>query len=670
MHDSNPLLAPPIAEVFCAGFNPNHFSNIRSSLQKVQIESHPFSIEQMVGGSELLDIKILLVKLEKHNFTSTLTHLLELRQRRPSATLVAMGADLETDHIQDLINRLEVFAILRDDSQLLANLQEVIENQNEKSSYTQSLRKIQEQNRNLETLNQNLEGLVQERTKKEFEANRETEVYLKGIQSILGFIKMISRTESVEDLLNQVRNDFKRFYGLMPPVLILLKANNDLRVSYFQGKQFSEKRQFNSNSSQAFLSEDTNLLRGELSNFFGRPYGNISVHKFEFKSSELSNLSAKVIFEHSLNNQNRNDFVHYLSERWSIINMALETILLRDGLESIAKQWAKTFNKMKDPILILDGNYKMTLSNSDFHKDKTKTCHQAFANSNKSCKDCPIKDTFATGTAQSANIHIDGKLYKVHSYPIRLGGSERTSHVINQYVDITQSAELQSKVVQGEKLAAVGLLAGNIAHELNNPLTGIYSMAQLLLKDLVPTTNTAKDLTEVKEAALRCQRIIKDLLDFSSVGAESKATVVDVNQMIAKTLPLLKMAMRELNSDIQLWDKPLFTNCNPQLFQQVIFNLVNNACQAMSEGNELIVRTQQKGDQVEIIIRDTGSGIPDDIREFIFDPFFTTKEEGKGTGLGLSMSRAVIERYKGTLQLNDEYKNGTEFVISLPRVKS
>ena len=244
----------------------------------------------------------------------------------------------------------------------------------------------------------------------------------------------------------------------------------------------------------------------------------------------------------------------------------------------------------------------------------------------------------------------------------------RVTHAINQYVDVTQTIDLRSRVIQGEKMAAVGLLAGNIAHELNNPLTGIYSLADLLLEDFNQEGNTYKDMLEIKDAAQRCQRIIKDLLDFSSVENQSKPVDIDVNNIISKTLPLLKMAMREMNSNVDLSEEPLNVNCNPQLLQQVIFNLINNACQAMEPGGELGVLTTKQGDQVLISIRDTGPGIPDDIREFIFDPFFTTKEEGKGTGLGLSMSRSVVQRAGGELSLNDAYPGGTEFIIQLPLV--
>ena len=126
--------------------------------------------------------------------------------------------------------------------------------------------------------------------------------------------------------------------------------------------------------------------------------------------------------------------------------------------------------------------------------------------------------------------------------------------------------------------------------------------------------------------------------------------------------------MRSLNSEIRLWPKPLFVRCNPQLLQQVIFNLVSNACQAMKDGDQLTVTTGLCGSSAEITVRDTGPGIPEEVRKFIFDPFFTTKKEGKGTGLGLSLSQSVIEKSGGKLTLNKEHTEGAEFIVSLPVV--
>ena len=231
---------------------------------------------------------------------------------------------------------------------------------------------------------------------------------------------------------------------------------------------------------------------------------------------------------------------------------------------------------------------------------------------------------------------------------------------------MTSTRGLQGKVIQGEKMAAVGLLAGNVAHELNNPLTGIHSLSDLLLQDLPAESNTAKDLAEVRDAAKRCQRIIRDLLEFTDMGDRKAYDLVDINELIRRTLPLLKMAMRNHNCKNQLEDKSILVKCNPQLFQQVIFNLVNNACQAMAEGGDLQVTTLSHGRKSYVIIKDNGPGIPEEFRQAIFDPFFTTKEKGKGTGLGLSMSRSVIERYGGQLTLNPSTDKGCEFIIELP----
>jgi len=266
---------------------------------------------------------------------------------------------------------------------------------------------------------------------------------------------------------------------------------------------------------------------------------------------------------------------------------------------------------------------------------------------------------------QSADIYCLGKTFRLHSFPILLENQDRVTHVIHQYVDMTDTRDLQGRVVQGEKMAAIGMLAGNVAHELNNPLTGIYSLSDLLLGELDEKSNTYKDLVEVRDAAKRCQTIIKDLLEFSDVGLR-KMQVIDLNSVISKTLPLLKMALRNHNCKLSLAEEILPAEIQPQLFQQVIFNLVNNGCQAMDESGDLFIESVKESGWAVITIRDTGPGIPESLQDVIFDPFFTTKDEGEGTGLGLSMSRSVIETFEGTLTLNREYTDGSEFVIKLP----
>lgn len=613
-----------------------------------------------------LKSKVFVMSLNEKSFEADLKCLVQLSIENHSSRVIVNYGDLSSEKIIEFLNNIDVYAVIQKDEELPTRVQQALFESQKSSMDLSKLSKTKEQNLRLEELSKNLEKLVHERTKKEFIENQKTVESLKDMQSLLSFIKAVSRCESIEDLLNHVREEFRKIHGLMPPILLLGQESLNTRLLYFQGKQLTEKKVRESSGEVPLARQSLDQLRATLSNILGRPFGNVSQIQLDFQSPEVHTIHGNWLFEHSLSQSNLEFFQLFSSERLSVINMALESILLSERQQDIARLWAKTFNNMSDPILIVDSSYQMTLSNSDYHKKENLTCYQSFAGLTKPCNGCPVRETFATEQPQIDSIHCNGQFYRVHSYPIRVHEEEKVSHVINHYVNVTQSVDLQSRVIQGEKMAAVGLLAGNIAHELNNPLTGIFSLAQLLLEDFEKTSNTYKDLNEIKAAAARCQSIIKNLLDFSAIGADSKQRKVELNDLVTRTLPLLKMSMRELNADIQLGEQKLYVLCNSQLLQQVVFNLVNNACQAMEPGGHLRVTTRFKKGRGEILIRDNGPGIPEEIKEFIFDPFFTTKDEGKGTGLGLSMSKTIVERFHGELTLNESYTDGTEFILSLP----
>jgi signal transduction histidine kinase len=220
-------------------------------------------------------------------------------------------------------------------------------------------------------------------------------------------------------------------------------------------------------------------------------------------------------------------------------------------------------------------------------------------------------------------------------------------------------------MLQNEKMGAIGMLAGNIAHELNNPLTGLRSLSQVLLQEADQKTNLYSDLVEIEKAAARSQRIIKNLLDFSK-GEDQPAEDISVDEIVERTLPMLKSALRthRLEVDLETLDKSV--HVEPHLVQQVVFNLVNNACQAMKDSGRLAITSKFAQDKVYLEVEDTGPGIPEDIQRRIFEPFFTTKKEGHGTGLGLSMSKSIIEKFGGTIEVHNVEPHGARFVIVLP----
>jgi signal transduction histidine kinase len=260
-------------------------------------------------------------------------------------------------------------------------------------------------------------------------------------------------------------------------------------------------------------------------------------------------------------------------------------------------------------------------------------------------------------------------MYEVSSYPISQSQSGKGTSVVNQYKDVTNSRQLYAKLLQNEKMGAIGLLAGNIAHELNNPLTGIRSLSQILISQTADQPQLNSDLKEIEKASARSQQIIRNLLEFSS-GTTNTSRLITMEEIFEKTQPMLKTITRNLRTDIQLATQGAQVLVEPQLIQQVIFNLIQNASQAL-EGRKqpgmLTIRSTLMSDGfVEFSIRDNGPGIPKEMQQKIFEPFFTTKAEGQGTGLGLSLSRDIMKRFGGDLLLKSESEDGAHFILRLP----
>jgi len=225
-------------------------------------------------------------------------------------------------------------------------------------------------------------------------------------------------------------------------------------------------------------------------------------------------------------------------------------------------------------------------------------------------------------------------------------------------------------MLQSEKMSALGLLAGNIAHELNNPLSGIRNLAQVMMTEVADQPQLLGDLKEVEKAAARSQAIIKNLLEFSS-GTPQKLQNLSLPEIVDRTMPLLKSTIRNHRYHLQLDGREVLISMDPQLMQQVVFNLVTNACQAMSEGGslEIITRINSEAQTAELLVSDSGPGIPKAMQEKIFEPFFTTKKEGQGTGLGLSLSLEIVKKMGGQIQVRSETDQGSTFCVSLPMQK-
>jgi two-component system, NtrC family, sensor kinase len=229
--------------------------------------------------------------------------------------------------------------------------------------------------------------------------------------------------------------------------------------------------------------------------------------------------------------------------------------------------------------------------------------------------------------------------------------------------------EMLRRISRAEKMASLGQLAAGVAHEINNPLTGIIFYADLLQKSLEKDDPRRRNLTCVYEDAKRCGKIIKNLLAYSRQETPGKE-ILDVNTLLEHSLDLIRDPKFFMGIQIrkELSEAIMLIEGDRDQLGQVIVNLILNAVDAMDHEGIITLRTflNRRAHKVCIEVSDTGRGIPESDLPLIFDPFFTTKAPGKGTGLGLSTAYGIIKENKGRIWVKETGRRGTTFAIELP----
>ena len=240
------------------------------------------------------------------------------------------------------------------------------------------------------------------------------------------------------------------------------------------------------------------------------------------------------------------------------------------------------------------------------------------------------------------------------------------------YNDVTGEREIQSKLLQTEKMAALGQLVSGIAHELNNPLTTIMGYGQLLLGHGLTPPQLSK-ARKVFQEAERARRIVKNLLYFARENKPER-TRVNLNEIVERTLALRSYELRVENIVIECDLAPNLpeTMADPHQLQQVVLNLLANAEQALLEDRgqgHVWIRTHRiGGNRISLEVSDDGPGIPTEVGSRIFDPFFTTKPSDVGTGLGLSIVYGIVHQHGGEVTFENQSGSGARFVVELPLV--
>jgi len=229
--------------------------------------------------------------------------------------------------------------------------------------------------------------------------------------------------------------------------------------------------------------------------------------------------------------------------------------------------------------------------------------------------------------------------------------------------------EMQSHLVQSEKLASLGKLAAGIAHEINNPLGGILIYSHLLLEDTDKKNPQYDNLKKIVKETTRCKDIVKGLLQFAR-PKDPEMILTDINEILENSLYIMERQVLFQNINLKKeysTDLPKIVADSAQL-QQVFMNIIINAAEAMDGDGTLSIRTFLGGDgkSIQIEFTDTGHGIKEEDKKRLFEPFFSTKEVGKGTGLGLAISYSIIQKHEGEIKVSSQEGKGSTFTVVIP----
>lgn len=279
----------------------------------------------------------------------------------------------------------------------------------------------------------------------------------------------------------------------------------------------------------------------------------------------------------------------------------------------------------------------------------------------------PTTMTITTKTGEEVPVTLSASIIKVEGKEIGSVGVFTDMREILQMRRDLEEAHLQ--LVQSEKIASVGRMAAGVAHEINNPLSGILIYAELLKNNLRDDPQAVKDAQEIIDQTLRCKKIVSELLEFSR-QAVGKIYTFRLEEIINKSLNIL--INQAIFQDIEVIKN--FEENLPDIagdigqLQQVFTNLFINAADAMEGKGKLMIsaRFDPRSSQFNITVSDTGPGIPEGLREKIFDIFFSTKPVGKGTGLGLSISQNIIKLHGGVISVDCPPEGGTRFILQVP----
>lgn len=374
------------------------------------------------------------------------------------------------------------------------------------------------------------------------------------------------------------------------------------------------------------------------------------------------------------------DEIQLLRSVASQLGVAIRNLELISGIKKAKKEWEVTFDAMTDGVAILDRELNIIRANYSMAAMLQSSLSQIIGERGHA-----IYPEDTASEIISLQHHVIDKRHRAvteimfdrGSRVLRLAfdpvvdSNGQVIGLVNIVSDITEQKQLREQLLQSEKMAAMGQLVAGVAHELNNPLTGIIGYAELLLRrGATANGDTGKDLRAIRGEAERASRIVHNLLSFARKQPAQKS-YANINRAVSTVVELRRyeLNLNNIILEMELDEHLSRTMIDLHQVEQILLNIINNAEHAImgkGEGGTIRVGTQTTGSGIVLTVEDDGPGVGADVITQIFNPFFTTKEVGKGTGLGLSICYGIVKDHGGDIRVESVEGQGARFVIEFP----
>ena len=505
------------------------------------------------------------------------------------------------------------------------------------------LHKAQEQSEQLEDAIKNIEESIEERSRLLEESHLEISQTQAELAYLNRFMRHISMAMTIEEVEQWVEKELKTIIHF-----------DSLILSLDSHKPYIEKKE------------------GEFTVAFPLVYANKHIGHIYLKGKN-ENLV-----------ENVHKYLGFLQQVAHNIALTVDRISVFNKASENKRAWEATFDAIVDPVSILNHNYEVVRANRAYSvvsEEKLqdvigKKCFEVFEGRTSFCEGCYMSQAFSAGQPILSDIvsQKQKKKYKATSYPVH-DEKGQVKFIVQCYKDVTRELEFKDQLIRSEKTAELGILAGSIAHEINNPLGGILAFSQILKSELKRTDSLYKDVLDIEKAGMRCKEIIDNLLNFARQSQAGEGGVHCLQDIIKMSIALIEYQAKHFNIEFSkiLSSEPIYVKGNFNQLWQAIVNILENAIEAVllkKTGEKKIkLKLSKKGSIAQILLINNGDLIPKEDLGKIFNPLYTTQDPDKNPGLGLSMSLNIVEDHGGKLAVSGNKNRETVFCIHLPVAK-